>query len=224
MSANIKTNQSGFTLVELNISILMIGIISATLLTLYSSFLVIIVRTNALVEMTSDSQNMLRSMVEQLRYGAGVRSTNSINDPNAPGGAWSTSNASFVIIIATPAVNSSGGYIIDTATGEPYLNELVYYKSGKTLLKRTLAHPSASGNTLRTTCPPASATASCTADAVQAENINTVSFTLYDQDDLLTNDPLLARSITINTNLSKITLGNTIGIENKIRITLRNTF
>src|SRR4029453_11116135 len=102
------------------ISITLMGIISVSLLAIITNYFVTITRNNLMIDMTVDSQNLLRSAVEELRYGAGVRDPNTISDPNGPGGGWNTSNANFVIIIAVPAVDSNRDYIIDSSTGSPY--------------------------------------------------------------------------------------------------------
>lgn len=181
-------------------------------------------KNNLFAEMTTDSQNLLRASVEELRYGAGVRITNTITDPNAPSGGWNTSNEAFVIIIAVPAINSTDNYIIDTETGAPYNNELVYFKDGNVLYKRTLAHPEATGNTLVTSCPEASATSTCPADRELARYVDDMIFTLYDQDNNTTSDPLLARSVKIALSMSRETFGSPLELENNIQVTLRNRF
>jgi len=220
----IGDQKAGFTLVELIISISVVGILSVSLLAIITNYFVLMTRNNTLIDMTADSQNLLRGTVEALRYGAGVRQTNTINDTNAPAGGWNTSNASFVIIIAMPATNASNDYIVDPDTGSPYNNELVYYKNGNLLFRRDLAHPSATGNTLKTSCPANIATNSCPADRQLIQNIDSMIFTLFDQDDASTTDPLLARSIKIDLSLKRDTFGEPLTLDNSIRITLRNTF
>jgi prepilin-type N-terminal cleavage/methylation domain-containing protein len=217
-------NERGFTLPELVVSISLIGIISVSLLAIITNYFVTITRNNILIDMTVDSQNLLRSAVEELRYGAGVRESNTISDPNEPVGGWDTSNANFVIIIAVPAVDANVYYIIDSDTGSPYNNELVYSKQGTTLYKRTLANPAAGGNKLTTSCPEASATPSCPADKKLHQHVDDMVFTLYDQDNATTTDPLLARSVKIDLSMVRDTFGNPLTVDNNIRVTLRNTF
>lgn len=224
MSASTKHTSAGFTIVELNLSITIMAILLVSLLTVFTNFFVVMTRTNSIVDMTVDSQGLLRTMVEELRYGAGVRQSATITDANAPAGGWDTSNADFVIVIAVPAADSDRNYIIDSATGSPYFNELVYFKSGTTLYKRLLANPAATGNALKTSCPASVATASCPADRKLGENLNTMVFTLYDQDNATTNDPLLARSVKIDLNLQKDTFGAPLSYDNSVRITLRNVY
>lgn len=209
---------------ELIISISIIGIISVSLFAIITNYLVLITRNNTIVEMTASSQNMLRTAVEELRYGAGVRQTATITDANAPGGGWNTSNSAFIIVIAAPALDSSRNYIIDPDTGSPYNNELVYFKQGTTLYKRTLANPDATGNSLKTSCPANLATVNCPADKVLLDNLSNMVFTLYDQDNATTTDPLLARSVKIDLSMYKDTFGDPITLSNSIRVTLRNQF
>lgn len=72
------------------------------------------------------------------------------------------------------STNSSGTFIMNGST--PYEDEYVLYLDGTTkeLRQRALANPSASGNKLETSCPPAIATAACPADKVLAHNIASV--------------------------------------------------
>ena len=224
MSANIKHKSSGFSIVELNLSITIMAILLVSLLTVFVNFFVIMTRTNTIVDMTVDSQSLLRTVVEELRYGAGVRVSSTITDANAPPAGWDTSNTDFVIVIAVPAVDSNRSYIIDPNTGSPYLNELVYFKDGGTLYKRILANPSASGNSLLTSCPSSVASVACPADRKLVDNVNTMVFTLYDQDNAQTTDPLLARSIKIDLGLQKDTFGPPLIYDNSVRVTLRNVY
>lgn len=209
---------------ELALSMVITGILLVSLFGFTAYYLAIATRNNVMAEMTFDSQNLLRSAVEELRYGAGVRQTSAISDPNAPAGGWNTSNTNFIIIIAVPAVNSSDNYIIDPLTGSPYNNELVYFKDGTILYKRFLAHPDATGNKLTTSCPQSMATSACPADRKLSENVNSMVFTLYDQDNTLTTNPLLARSVKIDLGLQRDTFGDPLTLDNSIRVTLRNSF
>ncbi len=219
-----KSKQSGFTIVELAVSITVISMIAVGVMWALTNYLQIITRSGVMADMTSDSQNVLRATVEELRYGAGVRQNNTITDPNGPPSGWNTSNDDFVIIIAVPAVDSDREYIIDPDTGHPYNNELVYFKVDTFLYKRVLAHPSATGNSLVTTCPPDEASASCPADNLLIDTINDMVFTLYDQDDSVTTDPLMARSVNIHLFMEKRTFGDPMRLDYDIRTTLRNTF
>lgn len=210
-------------MIELLIVMAVMGVLVVGVFPAFSNYLVLITRNSVSVDMTNETQNLLRTTVEELRYGAGVRQVNTITDANTPGG-WNTTNTNFVIIIAMPAVDSARNYIIDSNTGYPYNNEFVYFKSGNILYKRILAHPLATGNSVKTTCPAASASASCPADRKLIAAVVDTDFTLYDQDDVVTTDPLLARSVKIAISLQKNSFGETISLSYDIQTTLRNTF
>ncbi|MEO8104842.1 MAG: type II secretion system protein [Candidatus Saccharibacteria bacterium] len=225
MSANkLRRSQGGFTLVEVTVAVSVMAIVGVLFLSVVTNYFVIIARNSKLSELTLTSQNLLRTTVENIRFGDGVRQTNSNPDVNAPVGGWNTSNTNFVIILAVPAVDTSHNYIIDPATGSPYMNELVYYKNGTTLMKRTLANPGASGTTLKTSCPAALANASCPADTQLASYVSAMTFKLYDQDAVLTTTSSLARSVNITLTMQRNNPGDPITVTNSIQVTLRNRF
>lgn len=223
-ASNLSAAQKGFTLVEMGIVVSVMAIIAVVFLGVVANYFVTISRNNELSEMTVNSQNLLRTTVENIRFGNGVEQSNSISDPNAPSGSWNTSDSNFVIIIPVPAVDSSKNYIISPDTGGPYMNELVYYKDGSTLMERILANPSATGNTLTTTCPEAFATPSCPADKHLADYVSSMTFTLYDQNAAVTTTPALARSVNITLTMERHAPVSPISITNSIRVTLRNRF
>jgi prepilin-type N-terminal cleavage/methylation domain-containing protein len=220
----LRSYSRGFTIIELMVSISILGVIAVGIMFAFTNYLALITRNGILVDMTVEAQNLLRATVEELRYGAGVRQINTITDANEPTGGWSTSNADFVIIIAMPAIDSDDNYIIDPSTGEPYNNEFVYFKEGTSLYKRILANPSAAGNTVVTSCPPSTASDSCPSDRLLHTALDNMVFTLYDQDDAATADPLLARSVKIDLSLMKDTFGDPLRLDYSIQTTLRNTF
>lgn len=224
MSDNNINNQKGFTLVELLTVITVLAVIGVTFLGVVTNFFVTITRNEELSEMTISSQNLLRSTVENIRFGNGVEQTNQIYDPNAPSGGWNTSDTTFVIILDVPAETSAHAYIIDPDTGSPYMNELVYYKNGTTLMERILANPNAIGNSLVTTCPSSDATPSCPPDRQLATYVSSMLFTFYDQNAVQTTDPSLARSILITLNMQRNAPTEPINLTTNIRVTLRNNF
>lgn len=215
---------SGFTIVELTIVISVTSILAVVFLGVVTNYFVTITRNNELADMTINSQNLLRTTVENIRFGNGVETTNTITDPNAPSGGWNTSNASFVIVIPVPAVDNSKNYIINPGTGSPYMNELVYYKNGTSLYERILANPSATGNSLHTSCPASAASSSCRADPLLATYVSSMNFTLYDQNAATTTDPTLARSVSIALTMQRNAPISPLYLTTNIRVTLRNRF
>jgi len=216
--------QAGFTLVEVMVVVSVMAIVGVVFLGLVSNYFVVITRNNELSEMTVNSQNLLRTTVENIRYGDGVRQTNQIVDAHAPSGGWNTNNTSFVIIIAVPALDNTRAYIINPSTGSPYMNELVYYKSGLTLMERKLANPDAVGNRLQTSCPASSASSSCPADTELASYVRSMLFTLYDQNAAVTNVPADARSVKITLTTERNAPGQPLNLTTTTQVTLRNRF
>lgn len=215
--------QGGTTLIELVIATSVIGLLIVPAIIVMFTFYGGAVVNNTQARLAVESQNILRSIVEELRVSSGIRSTNTISDPNAPVGGWTTSNASLVLIIATPVTDSDNDYVIDVSTGEPYQNELVYFATNGTLYKRYLANVSAVGNRFKTSCPAASATATCPPDVALSANFQDMNFVFYDQDDALTTTLSDARSIRMTIQMERRAFGRTVNFENNIRITLRNT-
>jgi len=222
--SKLRFRQAGFTLVEVITVVTVIGIVGVVFLGLLVNYFVVINRNDELTNMTVDSQNLLRSTVENIRFGDGVRQTNQIADANAPVGGWTTSNTNFVIVLAVPAETTARDYIIDPSTGSPYMNELVYYKNGSTLMERQLANPNASGNNLTTTCPASFVSSTCPPDIQLAKYVNTMTFTLYDQNAAITTDSTQARSIKITLNMQRNAPTSPINLTTTTQVTLRNRF
>lgn len=72
------------------------------------------------------------------------------------------------------SLTTTGAYIMNGT--QPYEDEYVLYLNGTTkqLLLRSLANPSANGNRLSSSCPLATATATCPADKVIASDLASV--------------------------------------------------
>lgn len=80
-----------------------------------------------------------------------------------------------VLYFESPSTDSSKNFIMNGT--QPYKDNFVLYldASTKKLMMRSLANPSATGNRTVTTCPPASATASCPADRTIATDVSSVN-------------------------------------------------
>lgn len=213
-------SDAGVTIVEL---LVVIGISSVLLLAFMTVSVYMYgdtIRSSLYAQLATESERVLRSVVEELRQSSAIESTNTIADANAPGGTWTTSNSNLILIISTPALDSSNNFIVNPSTGYPYQNEIVYYASGTKLYKRYLANPAATGNTRKTTCPVATAT--CPADIQMSNNFKTLNFVFYDQDDNVTTTIPSARSIKLLLQMQRKTYGKTLTFDNTIRITMRN--
>lgn len=223
MSASINRSK-GFTIVELLVAIVVGSILIGTMLTVTFLFYGGTIKENFQSRLAVESGNLLRSITDELRTSSGVRSSNTISDPNAPGGQWTTSNASLVLIISTPVIDGSGNFVMNPLTGAPYQNEIVYFAQGGTLYKRYLANPDAPGNRYKTSCPQGLASASCPADVVLSHHFKDMQFVFYDQDDQVTTDLSAARATKLTIQMHQTTFGGQdIDFNNTIRITMRNS-
>lgn len=214
--------QAGFTITELVIAITVAGILAVAIFIATFDYYADVNRSQASTDMALSSQNILGQMTSDIRLADAISSTNSITDPNGPAGGWVTSNPSNVIIIESPAVDSSRNIIYNPDTGFPYRNEFVYFVSSGSMYKRVLANTSATGNTAITTCPQALSSPSCPPDALFSDHVSNLSFTFYDSSDNTTADATQARSVLLDVNLAQDVYGRSVALSNQARITLRN--
>lgn len=217
-----NSRQSGFTIVEMAIAITVAGFLAAALFIATFSYYADVSRAETSASLALESQTILTQMTEDVRLADAISTTNAITDANSPAGGWVTSDPSNVIIIESPAVNSSHNIIYNTDTGSPYRNEFIYFNSNNSMYKRVLANPNAVGNTAVTTCPAAKASLSCPADALFSSNVGNLNFTFYDSSGNTTADAASARSVQLVADMSKKSFGRTITLANTTRVTLRN--
>lgn len=211
-------NQSGFTIIELIVSIGLAGLLSVLMLTIfiysYGGLLIEQSRANIVLE----SQLFLKRMTEDIRVANQVLSTNTITDAN--GGPWVTSDPANILILTQPAVDTDKEFIYDTATGYPYQNEIVYFGSGGSMFRRTLKNESATGNIAQTTCP--NGAVGCSRDVPITENLKNMNFVFYDINNTVTTTISDARTVELTVNLEKKIFGRTISTQNTTRMALRN--
>ena len=187
--------EAGFTLVELLIAIILSVMFSGLVL----GFMIDYWRGTA--TLINDSETLVSrqdagdSLRQHLNPATHLIEQNSIADAHAtvpdPGDASGThwliihaipgttalpAKGSYtpLIYFESPSLDSSKNFIMNGA--QPYYDEFILYLDGtnKELLLRSLANPNAPGDTLQTTCPPASATSSCPADTVIGTDLSAV--------------------------------------------------
>lgn len=217
-----KIDSHGFTIVELLIAIAISAVITMVLLTLSINFAGDISRARITADLATESQILLRSIVEDTRLADSLSSTNSIADANAPVGGWITNDPSNVLIIDTPAIDSARNIIYDSSTTLPYSNEIIYYSSGSAMYRRALKNSAATGSIAVTTCPPASASSSCPADKLFTKYLTDLSFTFFDENNATTANATLARSVQITVSVKRKVFGRDVTFNNTIRTTMRN--
>ena len=215
-----RLSDSGYTMTELIIAIavstIIITVLSGITLSIYRSIQI----SRATAELSSESQLILHSIVDDTRLAGGLLSNNSISDSYAPIGGWSTNDPSNVLIINSPATDSNANVIYNSETGSPYKNEIIYFGVNGKLSKRTLRNTNAPNNITLTTCP--SGTANCKSDKTYTSSLKDLSFTFYDENDQTTSVAENARSVRLSVTLEKKTSGKFVTITNTLRTTLRN--
>lgn len=214
--------QKGFTIIELLIGMSISVILLSIMLVISLNFTGDMLRAQMTANMAIESQQLLRSIVDDTRLADALTSTNTISDANSPPGGWTTSDPSNVLIIESPAIDSARNIIYDTATGLPYRNEIIYYGSGSSMYRRTLKNTSAAGNMMTTTCPAPSASPSCSKDRLYTTNLKDLTFTFYDDDGNTTANAALSRSVNLTVTTNKKIYGREITFTNSIRTTMRN--
>jgi type II secretory pathway pseudopilin PulG len=217
-----KLNKLGFTITELVLSLTIASILAVVIFTATFYYYVGASQAETATTLALESQTILTQLTEDIRLADSIASTNTITDPNGPGGGWTTSDPSNILIIESPAITSSRDIIYDNSTGNPYRNEFIYFMSGTTMYKRILANTNATGNTAKRTCPAASAGPTCPRDRLFSNNVSNLTFTFYDASDATTANAALARSVVLNVNMAKKNFGKNITLNNSTRVTLRN--
>ena len=188
--------EDGFTITELLIVIILTSLFTLVIMV----FMFDLWRTSAADEANIDTLqtrfNASDTIREEIGTSSGLIIQNSLSDsnvqapdPSIPGGGFwlpihaipGTTNVGAsgtytpLIYFRRFSLNSSNQYIMNG--NKPYEDEYVLYLNGatKSLMQRTLANPSAGGDKVKTSCPPAIATAACPADKVIADNIKSVA-------------------------------------------------
>lgn len=220
----LRNRSKGFTLVEALVAI----VVSTIMILLISNYMLNQTENGTLeasqANVLRETEASLDLVNQDIRLSANADQNNRYADPNSPGGAgnqygW-TSNGS-TLILATAAQDNSGNIIFsDPQTYVTTKNNLIYYVSGGTLYKRTLAAP-ASGNSATTSCPPAQATASCPADKELLHNITSFSITYLDGSDNSVT-PTSARSVELNVTVSVTQYGHVMTAKDTTRMVFRN--
>lgn len=191
-----KRDDSGFTIAELLVVVILTSIL--TLIVMLFAF--DLWRSSAVQEANNDTLvtrfNASDTLREFIGTSSGLIIQNSIADANAmvpdpnisggqfwlpihavPGTKTMPASGSYtpLIYFRRFSQDSSKAYIMNGTA--PYENEYALYLDGgsKKLMMRTLANPSASSNSSKTTCPASKADSSCPADRVIAADVGSVA-------------------------------------------------
>lgn len=256
-----STRQGGFTLSELLMVIILTSFFSILILTFtfeYWRYAYLLQADQETLITRLDAGDILR---EEIGTSTGLITQNSITDAHTlvPDPAYPSGDY-WLPIHATPAsvnmpsagsfmpliyfsrysFDGSGNYIMNGS--QPYEDEYMLYLDGstKSLKQRTLVNPSASGDRLKTSCPPAQASPSCPDDKTIATDLSSAATRYFSRtgnliDYTSVTDPItgqyigpdypLVEVVELTINLSKKpTFQKTNATSNStiIRIALRN--
>ncbi len=214
-------NNNGYTLVELLITLTVMGLLIGVIANFSMQALSRSTIESTRATLLGESQITMDRVISDIRLSAGADQNNRWLDSNNPNGglAWG-SNAS-VLLLATAAEDSADNIIFaDPSKYVSAKNNVIYFVKDKTLYKRTLAAP-VTGNSAKTTCPKAVATAACPADRELLHNVTNFSIKYYngDQQEVTPTD---ARSVELRVQTSTKRFSEEIKSDYTTRAVFRN--
>ena len=217
-----SSEQSGFTLVELLVTISLMSILSLMLANFVITWLAASTLAQARTELLTNAENALDTVTEDIRLSGSADQKNRWPDANAPGGnqfGWQSNGNT--LVLAKAAVDASNSIIFsDAAKYITQKDNEIYYVSAGTLYRRTL-ESSDTNDVAITTCPPANATRGCPADKTVATNVTNFAVTYYDAD-LSVVSPDNARAIQLSITMSKKVNGKAVSASYNTRMVFRN--
>lgn len=217
-------NQSGMTLVELTVSMVISGLVVAAILGFMTSNISTSAVETARADLLSEAHVGLDRTANDIRLSTSADDNNRWQDdhaPSAPSDSFSWQSNSTTLILATSAEDTNGNILFEDALDYITVkNNIIYFVRDGVLYKRVLAAPT-SGNKAKTTCPAASASASCPADTVVLQNVTSLTIKYFNgQNQQVT--PTDARSIELSVSLSRNRFGKPITASYTTRMVFRN--
>lgn len=200
-----EPNQAGFTLVELLITCILIGIIGIAIASFLTNWLQSYSITSAQTTLLDNAESSLDTITQDIRMSGAADNNNRWPDPNSPSGSYGWASGANTLVLAKAALDKSGNIIFSDPNH--YITEKdneVYFVQNQTLYRRTIASGN-SDDAAITTCPAASASPTCPADKVVATGVDNFSVQYYDADENQVT-PSSTRSIQL-----AITLGDKVG-------------
>jgi prepilin-type N-terminal cleavage/methylation domain-containing protein len=213
--------QRGFTLVELLITISLVGIISLVMADFVAGWL----QTSSLAQsrtlLLSNAQDALDNISNDIRLSGSADLNNRWPDANAPGNQFGwQSNGSTLVLARIATTAQKDAIFSDPAQYITEKDNVVYYVSNKKLYRRIIAADDPNTAAV-TTCPPASPTPSCPADSKIAEDVTAFSVSYYDADDQIVT-PDSAQAIQLAITLSAVKGGEETTATYTTRMVFRN--
>lgn len=215
---------AGFTLIELIITMLLIGILFLTIPNFVANWLEASSIGSARNDLLSNAETALDTASDDIRLSGAADDNNrwaDANAPSSPSNNYSWQSNSTTLVLARAAVDSSNKVIFsDPANYISQKDNEVYFLSGSTLYRRTIASTD-SNDAARTTCPSALATATCPADTVIATNVSAFSVQYYDANENQVT-PSSARSVQLAITITKQQNNHALTASYSTRMVFRN--
>lgn len=217
-----KLNQHGFTLPELVITMIVMSILALLL----ANFIITWLQTQTLAQKRTDllttAETSLDTVSDDIRLSGSADLNNRWPDANGPSGnQFGWTSGSSILVLAKAAVDSSNNILFsDPAKYITQKDNVIYYVSNGTLYRRVIASDDANDAAI-STCPPASATASCPADRAVATGVSNFSVSYYDADNTIVS-PDDARSVQLSIKISNKVDTRTISASYTTRMVFRN--
>jgi len=222
MKRSIKNNQHGFTLVELLLVMIIMGIVGLALTNFISTWLQTSSISQARADLLNSAEIALDDVNNDIMLSGSVDPTNRWPDPNGPGGStlgWQSNSQT--LILAKVATDSSGNPIfLDSSDYITQKDDIIYFLTGTTLYRRVLASDSSNDSAV-TTCPASDATSSCPPDSIIATGVTNWSIAYYNGNNQLVS-PSSARSVQLSITLSEPYGSQTISASYTTRMVFRN--
>jgi type II secretory pathway component PulJ len=199
-----RLDQRGMTLVELTITLVLTMVISTAVIVFMVSGLRTYSTASIKADLLAQAQTAADRISNDIMLSASADLNNRIDDANAPTPSNPNSWASDAdtLILATAVEDQSRNIIYaDPAMYISDKNNIIYYLNNGTLYRRVLAS-SAANNRAVTTCPPASATASCPGDSTILSDVTVFNVT-YRNHLNQTVAPDEARSVEVSVTLQR---------------------
>jgi prepilin-type N-terminal cleavage/methylation domain-containing protein len=214
-------NQSGFTLVETLVVMIVMGIVGLMLFSFVYTWLHAATLAQNRASLLDTAQSAMNVIITDIQLSGVVDTNNRWADTNAPGGQYGWTSGSQVLILAKAATDSSNNIIFTDANN--YISQKdnqIYYLSGTNLYRRTLTSNSSNDSAV-TTCPPANSTNVCPADKLIASGVTSLSISFIDGAGNTTT-PTSARSVQVSITIVKTMNQVNITASYSTRMVLRN--
>lgn len=178
-----RLNTSGFTLIELMITCVLISIIALSMAAFLTGWLSSYSDANARTSLLSNAENALDIASSDIRLSGSADDANRWPDTNSPSGNYGWQSSGSTLVLAKAATDTQGNIIFSDPNN--YITEKdneVYFVSADNLYRRTITSGNSS-DSAKTTCPTASASKSCPADQLVASGVTSFSVQYFDSDE-----------------------------------------